>query len=110
LRKIGEWRVEERVWLEGNQTDVAMTTEQINSLMQREREQSGYPAMPDDDGPCNCPACRAMHEGLPPELARMMEEIGPDALRQALEEIIGGGPPRRKGRRSRRMFDEDVPF
>ena len=47
--------------------------------------------MPEDDVLCNCPSCRAEREGLPPGLDRMMEELGPDVVMQALEEIIGGG-------------------
>jgi hypothetical protein len=119
LRRIGEWREEEMVGLEGNETDVAMTTKQIDDLIRREREQLGYPAMPDgmqdgmedNDRLCDCPSCRAEREGLPPGVERMMEELGPDVVMQALEEIIGGalGPKRKKGRR-RRTFLDDFPF
>ena len=70
--------------------------------------------MPDgmpDDGLCDCPACRAEREGLPPGLERMMEEMGPDVVMQALEEIIGGGlPKRRRGRRRPVFGDDEVPF
>jgi hypothetical protein len=128
LRRIGEWREEEMVSLEGDQTEVAMTTQQIDSLIQREREQSVYPAMPDrravgmgvggragrpdDDGECDCPACRASREGVPPGLERMMEEVGPEVLLRALEDIIiGGGPPKRRRGRRRPVFgDDEMPF
>jgi hypothetical protein len=114
LRRIGEWREAEMAGLEGNATDVAMNTQQIDDLIRREREQMGYPAMPDGmrdfDRECDCPACRASREGLPPGLGRMMDEIGPDVLMQALEEIIAGGLPKRKNGRRRRTFLDDFPF
>jgi hypothetical protein len=44
-------------------------------------------------------------------LEEMMEEMGPDVVMQALEEILRGGPPKRGKRRSRPVFgDDDVPF
>jgi hypothetical protein len=44
-------------------------------------------------------------------LEEMMEEMGPDVVMQALEEIIRGGAPKRGKRRSRPVFgDDDVPF
>ena len=98
LRRIGEWREEEMVGFDGDQTDVTMSTEQVDQLIQRERE-SGLPEMPDDDVLCNCPSCRAERAGLPPGLDQMMEELGPDVVRQALEEIIGGLGKRKKRRR-----------
>jgi hypothetical protein len=116
LRRIGEWREEEMLWLDGDQTDVAMTTEQIGDVIQLERKQSGYPAMPagmqDDDGLCDCPNCRAARGELPPALEQMMEEFGPDELMRAMEEIIrGGGLLKPKKRRRRPVFGgDDVPF
>jgi hypothetical protein len=104
-----------------------MTTKQIEDLVQREREQREFPAMPVggfdyDDSLCDCPSCRAERAGrfpglppglpdLPPELVDMMEEMGPDVVMQALEELIRDGPPKRGKRRSRPVFgDDDVPF
>jgi hypothetical protein len=113
LRRIGEWREEEMLWLEGDKTDVAMTTEQVDDLIRREREETEYPASTDDDdgGVCNCATCRAARGELPPGLERMMEEFGPDELMKAMEEIIGGGAPKRRRGRRRPVFgDEDVPF
>jgi hypothetical protein len=100
LRRIGEWREKEMVGFDGGQTDVTMSTGQIDQLTQRERE-SDFPDFPEDDVLCNCPSCRAEREGLPPGLEQMMEEIGPEAVMHALEEIIGGGLGKRKRRRSR---------
>jgi hypothetical protein len=127
LGRIGEWREEEMISLDANESDVAMTTKQIDDLVQREREQPEFPAMPvggfdDDDRLCDCPSCRAERAGrfpglppglpdLPPELMDMMEEMGPDVVMQALEELIRGGPPKRRKRRLRTTVnDDDVPF
>jgi hypothetical protein len=122
LGRIGEWREGALMWHDHNETDVAMTTQQIDDLIRREREQSEVPDVEDDDRLCDCPSCRAERAGrftglppglpdLPPELVDMVEEMGPDVVMQALEELIRGGPPKRGKRRSRPVFgDDDVPF
>jgi hypothetical protein len=127
LGRIGAWRDEEMISLDDNRTEVAMTTKQIDDLVQREREQPEFPAMPVggfgyDDRLCDCPSCRAERAGrfpglppglpdLPPELADMLEEMGPDVVMRALADLIGGGPPKRGRRRSRpALSDDDVPF
>jgi hypothetical protein len=119
LGRIGEWREGNLDWLERSAADVAMTTQQINDLVQREREQLECPDMPDDmpddmaddDRLCDCPSCRAEREGMPPGMERMLEEMGPDVVMKALEEIIGGlGPKRRKGRRRPVFGDDEMPF
>jgi hypothetical protein len=44
-------------------------------------------------------------------MERMMEEMGPDVMLKALEEIIGGlGPKRRRGRRRPVFGDDEAPF
>jgi hypothetical protein len=122
LGRIGEWREGALMWHDHNETDVAMTTQQIDDLIRREREQSEVPDVQDDDSLCDCPSCRAERAGrfaglppglpdLPPELEDMMEEMGPDVVMQALEELIRGGPPKRRRRRSRPVFgDDEIPF
>jgi hypothetical protein len=105
LRRIGEWREEEMMGFDGGQIEVTMSTEQIDQLIKRERE-SDFPDMTEAGGLCDCPSCRAEREGLPPGLDRMVEELGPDVVMQALEEIIGGGLGKRKKRRSRGREDE----
>jgi hypothetical protein len=100
-----------------------MSTQQVDDLIQRERRELEFPAMPagrfdDDDGLCDCASCRAERAGLPagldlpPGLEEMVEEMGPEAVMRALEDLIGGGPgPKRRKRRSRPVFgDDDVPF
>ena len=95
LRRIGEWREEEMMGMPGNEADVAMSSEQINTLIQRELKERGFPDFPDQsgdyDGACDCPVCRANREGLPPALERMMEEIGPEELIKAMGEMLRGG-------------------
>jgi hypothetical protein len=122
LGRIGEWREGALMWHDHNETDVTMTTQQIDDLIRREREQSEVPDVQDDDRLCDCPSCRAERAGrftgmppglpdLPPELEDMMEEMGPDVVMQALEELIRGGPPKRRKRRSRPVFgDDELPF
>ena len=135
LGRIGKWREKELDWLERSDTDVAMTTQQIDDLVQRERAQPGLPAMPDDmpddmpdgmeddDVPCDCPSCRAERRGMPrgmptgippgmpPVLERLMEELGPEELMRAMAQILGGGMPKRRRRRSSRILDDkDLPF
>ena len=116
LRRIGEWREEEMMGMQGSEADVAMSSEQINTLIQRELKERGFPDFPDQsedyDGACDCPVCRANREELPPALERMMEEIGPEELIKAMGEMLrGGGMKPKKRRRSRRVFDEnELPF
>jgi hypothetical protein len=114
LGRIGEWRGGEMGLLDRNETDVAMTTQQIDDLIERERKQPEYvetDGMEGDDGLCDCPSCRAQREGLPPGLERLMEELGPEDLMRALEQIIGGRGPKRRRGRSRPVFgDDEVPF
>src|SRR5213078_4734077 len=108
---IGAWRENKMAWLDGNQTDVAMTTKQIDDLIKREQSQKAFAAGPRrtryDRRQCNCPVCRAeraaqfggggmppdfdqMIDQMPPELIRMMEELGPEEMIGAIEEILGG--------------------
>ena len=106
------------IGMPGSDADVAMSTEQINTLVQRELQESRFPDYPEEggdwDGDCDCPVCRANREDLPPALEQMMEEIGPEELIKAMGEIIrggGGGMKPKKRRRSRRVFDQnELPF
>ena len=119
LGRIGEWREGEMDWLDRNENDTAMSTQQIDDLMERERKLPEYVEEDDeedddgeDGGLCDCPNCRAQRGGMPPILEEMVEEMGPDVVMQALEEIMRGmGLPKRKRGRSRPVFgDDDVPF
>lgn len=120
LSRIAEWREEEMDWFDRDDAHVAMSTQQVDELVGAEKEQPGFPPTPatmpwdmdDEDVPCNCPSCRARRGGMPPELEQMMEEMGPDAVVQALDDLFGGkGLGKRKKRRSRPAFDNDeFPF
>lgn len=126
LRRIGEWREEGMVWFDRDDTDVAMTTKQIDDLVKRENAEAAYPTtgpgdLDNEEDLCGCPACRARRGELPPELeqvmgdmppelARMLEELGPEEALRAIEEIIGGGPGKRRRRRRPVFGDDEVPF
>jgi hypothetical protein len=116
LRRIAEWREEEMIGMQGSEADVAMSTEQVNTLVQRELKERGFPDFPDGsrdyDSPCDCPVCRANRQELPPALEQMMEEIGPEELIKAMGEMLrGGGLKPKRRRRSRRVFDSnELPF
>ncbi len=118
LRRIGEWREEEMPWFEGEKRDVVMSTGEIESLVGREIAETAYPSERDDmdfaGSDCNCPACRAAAKGgmppMPPELERLMDELGPEEMIRQLAQILGGGAPKGKKRRSRPPFGDDVPF
>jgi hypothetical protein len=48
---------------------------------------------------------------MPSVLEQLMEELGPEDLMRAMEQIFGGGPAKRRRRRSRPVFgDEEEPF
>jgi hypothetical protein len=120
LRRIGEWREEEMDWLDRDDAHVAMSTQQVDELVRAEKKQPDFPPMPavmpwdmeDEDVGCNCPSCRAQREGMPAELERMMEDMGPEAVMKALDELareLGAG--KQKRRRSRPAFGNDeFPF
>jgi hypothetical protein len=115
LRRIGEWREGEMDWFDHNETDVAMSTKQIDDLVERERKLPVYvePDFMEEDegGLCDCPSCRAQREMAPPELERMVEEMGEDVVIQALDELMRGmGRPKGRRRRPRPVFDDDPPF
>jgi hypothetical protein len=121
LNRIGEFRDEERDFFEALPDAVAtsISTEEIARVVQREAAERGYPKdQPvgrggDDDDLCMCPACCAERGQLPPELEDMVAQLGPDALAEALAQIIGLGGPggkRKRRKRSNSFFGDDLPF
>ena len=46
LRRIGEWREEEMLWLESEKTDVAMTTEQVDEVIRPGKGGNGISSDP----------------------------------------------------------------
>jgi hypothetical protein len=122
LNRIGEFRDEEMAWLDDppDARSTAISAEEISRVVERESRERGYPkSQPPrqrgDEG-CQCPACQAARGDLPNarDLQDMMECFGPDAVAQALAEIIGLGLPGGFGpgrkRRKRRLDEEDCPF
>ncbi|MBI4876276.1 MAG: hypothetical protein HY822_16700 [Acidobacteria bacterium] len=95
---------------------VAMSTEQVEKVVQREKGRRGYPKSSSSErsrfGDCDCPACRAMREEAPEEIPEYADMFGPGILAQALAEILKGGLKPKPGgsrRRGRGPLD-DVPF
>jgi hypothetical protein len=121
LNRIGEFRDEEMDWLDvpPDANSTTISAEEISRVVEREAKERGYPKsqppVQDDDDVCQCPECRARRGDLsmPPELAEMVEQLGPEMLAQALAEIIGiSGPGGKRKRRKPRnpFFGDDLPF
>ncbi len=123
LNRIGEFRDEEMDWLDGppDAKSTNISAEEIAGVVEREARDRGYPkSQPyrrQSGSGCQCPACQAERGELavPRELVDMMDSFGPDAVAQALAEIIGLGglgPGGRKRRKRRATFlgDDDTPF
>jgi hypothetical protein len=121
LNRIGEWRNELQDWLDvPDAAKAAIGSEEIGRVVQREMEARAFPesrpASPpdsDDDEECQCPACCAARgelPELPPELMEMVEQMGPEAVAQALAEMLGIGGKKKRGRRRRYAGDDDFPF
>jgi hypothetical protein len=131
LDRIGQWRekmLDDMVQLDD---EVAMSTEQINRVIQQENEQRAYPASPpkylddgdEDDDYCDCPDCRKRRAGMPPGmppglevledmLEEMAEQFGQDEVEAAIDDLFSG--LKRKGKKKRRQVrevsDHDIPF
>jgi hypothetical protein len=98
-------------------TAVAMSTEQIERVVQRENSQRAYPkSSPGRSRPgrCDCPVCRGQRGEAPDDFEEFLESIGPDGLAQAMAEILGTGmgPRPKRGGKRRRILDppDDFPF
>lgn len=142
LDRIGQWREEELDGMEPLSDEITMSTEQINRVIQQEKEQRGYPTSKPpkyiDDGAdgdyCDCPKCRkkraekprtGMPRGMPLGLEvledlldEMAQQFGPKQVAAAIkdvmnEDIINFGPAgkkKKKGRQTREVSDDDIPF
>ncbi len=113
LKRIGEWRDELLGWLDVPRQAQAVGAEEIGRVVQREIKERKFPASrPDfqDDEDCQCPACRAERGDLPPELMEMMDRLGPDALAQAMAEMLGAGGKKKRGRPKPPLDNMDLPF
>lgn len=130
LDRIGQWREEELDGMEPLSDEITMSTEQINRVIQQEKEQRGYPTSKPpqyidddaDDDYCDCPACRKQREGkpragmprgMPPGLEvledlldEMAQQFGPKQVAAAIkdvmnDDIINFGPAGKKKKKGR---------
>ena len=131
LDKIGQWRDEQFDGMAPLDADISMSSEQINKVIEQEREQREFPkskpqpqpSFPDedyeDDDYCDCPKCRKQRAGMPPGfedfeamLDNMVEEFGDEVVEAALNQVMGG-PSKRKKKKRRGVpweDDRDIPF
>jgi hypothetical protein len=119
LNRIGDFR-DRQMDLYGLPPDsaeaAAMSTAEIGRLVQSEiderkikpRRPRSVPANHED---CGCPACSAARGELPAELLDLVGELGPEAVANAMAQILGIGGKKPRGRRRRPVFGNDViPF
>jgi hypothetical protein len=139
LARIGRWREEELDWLDPNQTDVAMSTKQIDDIIAQERKSGEFPSTRDDDDDfaeefegefeddfdeatgsvCPCPKCRAaraaraaMPTGGLPDFEQMVEQMAKEVGPEQVLRMLDelvGGRPPKRGKSRRRYLDDD-PF
>jgi hypothetical protein len=121
LKHIGEWRDRELRWLDvPDQAGAAPDSAGMDQLIEQEiraREFPGTPPDPDYDDDedeageeiCDCPKCRARREEIPPELAELIDQLGPEAVAEMLQNMFGAGKRKKRGRRSL-LDDDDFPF
>jgi hypothetical protein len=124
LSRIGEWRNELMDWMDApDAAKTAIGSEGIAAVVQGEIEARDFPQSrpafaPDDDDydeECQCPECCAARGELPempPEFVEMVERMGPDAVAQALAEMLGIGGKKKRRRRSpfADLYGDDSPF
>ena len=94
-----------------------LDAKEIASVVEREIRERAVPRRPpdfedaDDEDVCQCRVCRAERGQLPPELVEMMEQLGPEAVVEALARCSGiGGKKKRGRRRYPRIDDDDAPI
>lgn len=111
LNRIGEWRDEELEFL-GFLPEAEVTVigaEEIGRVVQREIKLRDYPKsrpVPSDDDDCQCPACCARRGQMPRELEEMMDQLGPEAVLEAMADMFGMGE-KKKSRKRRTGFADD---
>jgi hypothetical protein len=128
LNRIGECRNESMYWMDAPElAQAAVASEEIEHVVQREMAERSFPetrpkSLPsspfdsdDDDGECQCPECcaeRGELPDLPPELMEMVEQMGPEAVAQALAEMLGIGGKKKRGRRRSYLdvYNDEAPF
>ena len=123
LNRIGEWRDELMDWMDAPEVaQAAIGSEEIARVVQYETAERGFPESrpgspfdSEDDGECQCPECCAARgelPDLPPELMELVEQMGPEAVAQALGEMLGIGGKKKRGRRRPYpdLYSDDAPF
>ena len=110
LDKIGKWR--EQLEIDSFDAIVnlgpAMSTEEVNRILDGEREQRALPAQVKvaktrRRQQCDCPACSVERGELPPgfeEFEAMVEKYGPETVARALDDIFNERGSRKRGKRS----------
>ncbi|PYP84045.1 MAG: hypothetical protein DMG65_23180 [Candidatus Angelobacter sp. Gp1-AA117] len=106
LDRIGKWREQLEIdWLDPMvNLGSALSTEEVNRILDREKKQHLFPvkmkaAKMRKRRKCDCPACRLERGEMPRALEEMADKYGPDIVAQALEEILGRGGTRERGKR-----------
>ena len=102
-------------WLDiPKQATAALGAAEISNIVQREIEARAFPSsrpgVPRGDGECQCPACCAERGEIPRELMETVDQFGPEAVAQALAEMLGIGGKKKRGRRRPSLDDIDFPF
>jgi len=105
LDTIGKWREQLDIDSFDPMVDLGsgLSAEEINRILGRERKQHALPAAKAVNKrkrrECDCPVCRMERGQMPREIEEMAEKYGPDAVAQALEEVLDGGARRQRGKR-----------
>jgi hypothetical protein len=125
LSRIGDFRAELLEWFDAPEAaKAAIGSDEIGRVVQRELEAREFPLSgpptpydadedDEDDGECQCPECSAARgelPAMPPEMIEMLEKMGPDAVAQALAEMLGIGGRKKRGKRRPFLDSGDLPF
>lgn len=111
LDKIGNWRDEELGPLGPVASDVSMSTEEVDRILQQEKAKAAFPASNpntdgathvDEDRSCNCPACLKFAEEAPEEFVEFVNTYGPETVTQALAELVDEEIKHRKKKQQKR--------
>jgi hypothetical protein len=89
LDRIRQWHSTALGSFQAGDMDVAMTSAEINEVIEEETALPDYPDdVTDENSECNCAACQSARSSLPPELRDMVETFGPEAVARAMAEML----------------------